>query len=99
MRARRVRRRDPAACGKGHTMQNYKLTLSYDGTRYSGWQRQGNTGNTIQAKLEAGRQYRFTTALGTAAFGVAQGAAARDLAPDGTPAGSALFGGLYALAA
>ena len=34
-------------------MQNYKLTLSYDGTRYSGWQRQGNTGNTIQAKLEA----------------------------------------------
>ena len=33
--------------------QNFKLTLSYDGTRYSGWQRQGNTGNTIQAKLEA----------------------------------------------
>ena len=33
--------------------QTYKLTLSYDGTRYSGWQRQGNTGNTIQAKLES----------------------------------------------
>ena len=26
-------------------MNNYKLTLSYDGTRYRGWQRQGNTEN------------------------------------------------------
>ena len=34
-------------------MQNYKLTLCYDGTKYKGWQRQGNTDNTIQAKLEA----------------------------------------------
>ncbi len=34
-------------------MQNYKLTLCYDGTRYKGWQRQGNTDNTIQAKMEA----------------------------------------------
>lgn len=34
-------------------MKNYMLTLCYDGTRYSGWQRQGNTGDTIQAKLEA----------------------------------------------
>ena len=33
-------------------MQNYKLTLCYDGTRYKGWQRQGNTDNTIQAKME-----------------------------------------------
>ncbi len=33
-------------------MQNFRLTLSYDGSRYSGWQRQGNTGNTIQEKLE-----------------------------------------------
>lgn len=33
-------------------MTNYKLLLSYDGTRYSGWQKQGNTDNTIQAKLE-----------------------------------------------
>ena len=32
-------------------MQNYKLTIQYDGTRYNGWQRQGNTGNTIQGKL------------------------------------------------
>ena len=34
-------------------MQNYKLTLCYDGAKYKGWQRQGNTDNTIQAKLEA----------------------------------------------
>lgn len=33
-------------------MNNYKLTLSYDGTRYRGWQRQGNTESTIQAKVE-----------------------------------------------
>ena len=33
-------------------MKNYKLTLCYDGSRYSGWQKQGNTGNTIQEKLE-----------------------------------------------
>ena len=33
-------------------MQNYKLTLCYDGTKYRGWQRQGNTPNTIQEKME-----------------------------------------------
>ena len=33
-------------------MPNFRLTLSYDGSRYNGWQRQGNTDNTIQAKLE-----------------------------------------------
>lgn len=32
---------------------NYKLTLAYDGTRYDGWQKQGNTAQTIQGKLEA----------------------------------------------
>ena len=31
---------------------NYKLTLAYDGTRYDGWQKQGNTEKTIQGKLE-----------------------------------------------
>lgn len=34
-------------------MQNYKLTLCYDGGRYSGWQKQGNTPGTIQEKLES----------------------------------------------
>lgn len=31
---------------------NYKLILQYDGSRYDGWQKQGNTDNTIQGKLE-----------------------------------------------
>ena len=31
---------------------NLKMTVQYDGTRYSGWQRQGNTENTIQGRLE-----------------------------------------------
>lgn len=34
-------------------MNNYKLWIQYDGTRYEGWQRQGNTENTIQGKIEA----------------------------------------------
>lgn len=34
-------------------MANYRLTLCYDGTRWRGWQKQGNTQNTIQGKLEA----------------------------------------------
>ena len=33
-------------------MYNYKLTIQYDGTRYRGWQIQGNTNQTIQGKLE-----------------------------------------------
>ncbi len=30
----------------------YMIHLSYDGTKYSGWQRQGNSGQTISGKLE-----------------------------------------------
>lgn len=33
-------------------MNNYKLTLQYDGSRYRGWQVQGNTEETIQGKLQ-----------------------------------------------
>lgn len=33
-------------------MKNIKLIIAYDGTRYNGWQKQGNTKNTIQEKLE-----------------------------------------------
>ncbi len=33
-------------------MKNFKILVQYDGTRYNGWQRQGNTPNTIQGKLE-----------------------------------------------
>ena len=32
---------------------NYKFIIQYDGTKYSGWQKQGNTSKTIQGKLEA----------------------------------------------
>lgn len=33
-------------------MRNFKLVLAYDGTRYRGWQRLGNSPDTIQGKLE-----------------------------------------------
>ncbi|MBR5337566.1 MAG: tRNA pseudouridine(38-40) synthase TruA [Lachnospiraceae bacterium] len=33
-------------------MKNIKLTISYDGSRYNGWQRLGDTDNTIQEKIE-----------------------------------------------
>ncbi len=33
-------------------MKNYRLSISYDGTRYNGWQRQATTNNTICGKLE-----------------------------------------------
>ena len=40
-------------------MSTYCLTIQYDGSRYNGWQKQGNTSNTIQEKLETllGRLY------------------------------------------
>ena len=33
--------------------KNYKLTISYDGSRYYGWEHQKSTAMTIQGKLEA----------------------------------------------
>ncbi|MHA0858121.1 tRNA pseudouridine(38-40) synthase TruA [Paenibacillus sp. CMAA1364] len=33
-------------------MNNYKLTIQYDGGRYKGWQRLGDSDNTIQGKIE-----------------------------------------------
>ena len=33
-------------------MRNFRLTLCYEGTRYRGWQKQGNTPNTIQDRVE-----------------------------------------------
>ena len=33
-------------------IKNIAIKLQYDGTNYSGWQKQGNTENTIQNKLE-----------------------------------------------
>lgn len=34
-------------------MKNYRFLIQYDGTRYDGWQKQRNTGRTIQGRLEA----------------------------------------------
>ena len=34
-------------------MKCFRMTLAYEGTRYRGWQKQGNTPDTIQGKLEA----------------------------------------------
>lgn len=34
-------------------MQNYKMTIAYDGSRYSGWEKHDNAEQTIQGKLEA----------------------------------------------
>ena len=36
----------------GYVIKNIKMLLQYDGTRYDGWQKQRNTGNTIQGKME-----------------------------------------------
>lgn len=33
-------------------IRNYRLTISYDGTRYYGWEHQPNTDMTIQGKIE-----------------------------------------------
>ncbi len=33
-------------------MRNIKLLIQYEGTRYQGWQRQENSDNTIQGKME-----------------------------------------------
>ena len=33
--------------------KNYKMVLQYDGGKYNGWQKQKNTENTIQAKIES----------------------------------------------
>lgn len=33
-------------------LHNYRMNIAYDGSRYSGWQKQGNTENTIQERIE-----------------------------------------------
>ncbi len=74
-------------------MTNFKLTIAYDGTRYNGWQRQGNTPNTVQGKLEAvlgelfGRKIEINgsgrTDAGVHALGqVASFAAETELSPE-----------------
>ena len=50
-------------------MPNYKLTLCYDGTRYRGWQRQGNTPDTMQEKVESALSRVLDQPVETAASG------------------------------
>ncbi|WP_077612052.1 tRNA pseudouridine(38-40) synthase TruA [Clostridium sp. Marseille-P2415] len=33
-------------------IKNYRMVLEYDGSRYDGWQKQGNTEQTVQGKIE-----------------------------------------------
>lgn len=40
-------------------MPTYKLTIEYDGTRYSGWQTQANTPRTVQGRLAAAATQLF----------------------------------------
>ena len=40
-----------SARGINSIMPTYKLTIEYEGTRYSGWQAQGNTQKTVQGHL------------------------------------------------
>lgn len=40
-------------------MPTYKLTIEYEGTRYSGWQAQGNTQKTIQGHLVRAASQEF----------------------------------------
>ncbi len=35
----------------GDNMKNFKIVLEYDGSKYNGWQKQGNTKNTIEYKF------------------------------------------------
>ncbi len=41
-----------AGCAERKHMRTYKLTIAYDGSRFRGWQRQPDTGLTVQGILE-----------------------------------------------
>ena len=74
-------------------MKHFRITLQYDGSRYDGWQKQGNTDNTIQGRVETMLSKLFEqeievqgsgrTDAGVHAIGqVASFAADTDLGPD-----------------
>ena len=42
-------------------MRNIKLTIEYDGNKYKGWQKLGDSNNTIQYKLENSLSYSLAT--------------------------------------
>ena len=45
-------------------MNNFKMIVSYDGTRYYGWEHQPNTDMTIQGKLETVLKQMLETTSG-----------------------------------
>src|SRR3954451_15825276 len=62
-------------------MPTYKLTIEYEGTRYSGWQAQGNTPKTVQGHLiRAATQVLGEVDIGGAGRSGAGGPAAGRLA-------------------
>ncbi len=50
-------------------MTTYCLTVQYDGSRYNGWQKQGNTPNTIQEKIETVLERLYDTPIEIAGSG------------------------------
>ena len=50
-------------------MHAYKCITAYEGTRYNGWQRQKNTSNTIQEKIEEILSRLFDTPVEIAGSG------------------------------
>ena len=87
VRDRRGRKERKTAMGE----INIRIVLQYDGSRYDGWQRQGNTDRTIQGKLEqvlekmAGVPVRVNGAGRTDAGVHARGQAANFLLPESSP--------------
>lgn len=55
-------RRKGARTSRGREMggHSYKLTIEYEGTRYSGWQAQTNTARTVQGRLLGAAGQLFT---------------------------------------
>ena len=44
--------------------QNYRMTLQYEGTKYNGWQKQGNTEtDSLSADYHAGLNERIAKAM------------------------------------
>lgn len=52
---------------------NIRFLVSYDGTKYDGWQRQGNTDRTIQGKIEAVLSRLFDVSVETHGSGRTDG--------------------------
>ncbi|MBO4281265.1 MAG: tRNA pseudouridine(38-40) synthase TruA [Lachnospiraceae bacterium] len=50
-------------------MKHFRITVQYDGSRYDGWQRQGNTGDTVQGKIESMLSKLFEQEVGVQGSG------------------------------